>query len=90
MPRPSHHHHHHHYIPLPPPRPPSTLQRVADRLGLCGVARVEAFINAQSGDVVITDVDPQPHLGPEALVFKQVRLFNVYGWVAVGGWVVMR
>lgn len=76
---------------------------MADRLGLCGLARVEAFINAQSGDVVITDVDPQPHLGPEALVFKQVRLLNVYGWVGmcvgvggcvgvgvgVGGWVVM-
>ncbi|GAB4817483.1 hypothetical protein N2152v2_004529 [Parachlorella kessleri] len=53
------------------------MEMVADRLGLAGVARIEAFMNSETGDVVVSDVDPLPQLGPDALIFKQAAVEEV-------------
>lgn len=48
------------------------LEIVADRLGLAGAAEVQAYMHAETGELVISDVCTLPDLGPGALIFRQV------------------
>ncbi|KAL4445330.1 hypothetical protein ABPG77_011155 [Micractinium sp. CCAP 211/92] len=47
------------------------LEIVADRLGLAGAAEVQAYMHAETGELVISDVCTLPDLGPGALIFRQ-------------------
>lgn len=49
------------------------LQLVADTLGLSGAARIDGYVNVQSGEVAVRAVDAAPDLSPGSLLFKQVR-----------------
>jgi hypothetical protein len=52
------------------------LEIVADRLGLSGAAEVWAYMHAETGELVISDVSTTPDLSPGALIFRQVG-----GWM---------
>lgn len=47
------------------------MQILSSQLGLQGVARVDAFMHSVTGECVVTEVDPLPLLGPDALIFSQ-------------------
>ena len=49
------------------------LMLVADRLGISGVARVDALMHADTGELVVMDVHTAPDLSFGALLFRQVR-----------------
>ena len=44
---------------------------VADRLALRGVAQVEAFVSVATGELLVTDINPVPDLGPDSVIYRQ-------------------
>ncbi|KAG2489232.1 hypothetical protein HYH03_012254 [Edaphochlamys debaryana] len=44
---------------------------VADRLGLRGFVQIEAFVAADTGDLVVYDINAVPDLGPDSPVWRQ-------------------
>ncbi|KAI8105591.1 hypothetical protein M9434_000175 [Picochlorum sp. BPE23] len=47
------------------------LQLVSDRLGLSGAAEISLLINAETGEIVITEVDIHPDISPNGLLMRQ-------------------
>jgi D-alanine-D-alanine ligase-like ATP-grasp enzyme len=68
----------------PPPPPPAGrvepaavdrakehVERVASELGLAGYARIDAFMNRMSGDVIVIEVNTLPGLTPATVFYHQ-------------------
>lgn len=49
------------------------VQLVADRMALTGVARIDTFMHAVSGDIVVVQVAPVVDYGPGSPIMQQVR-----------------
>ena len=49
------------------------VELVADRMALSGAARVDTFMHAISGDIVVVQVAPVPDFGPGSPIMQQVR-----------------
>lgn len=47
---------------------------VADRLGLAGLASVDAFMNADTAELIVLEADVIPSFAPAADLLQQVRL----------------
>ena len=47
------------------------LQLVSDRLGLSGAAEISLLINAETGEIVITEVDVHPDISANGLLMRQ-------------------
>jgi len=45
---------------------------VADRLGLAGLAAVDAFMNADTAELIVLEADPVPSLAPASDLLQQV------------------
>ena len=52
------------------------LQLVSDRLGLSGAATISLLVNAQTGEIVINDVDVHPDISPSGLLMRQAALLS--------------
>ncbi len=52
------------------------LQLVSDRLGLSGAATISLLVNAQTGEIVINDVDVHPDISPSGLLIRQAALLS--------------
>lgn len=48
---------------------------VADRLGLAGVASVDAFMNADTAELIVLEADAVPSLAPSADLLQQARAY---------------
>ncbi|MBU0981982.1 hypothetical protein KKC94_04805 [Patescibacteria group bacterium] len=48
-----------------------SIEKVADRLGLAGYARVDAFMNVDNGDIIVIEVNTAPALTPSTVLFHQ-------------------
>ena len=68
----------------PPPSPPlgrvepgavirtkKLIGRVADLLEICGYARIDAFMNRRSGDIIVIEANTLPGLTPSTVLFHQ-------------------
>ncbi|GMH40730.1 hypothetical protein BSKO_08634 [Bryopsis sp. KO-2023] len=49
-------------------------QGVADRLGLAGVAQIDAFLHVETGEMLVIEVDTSPNLGPSSPILRQAAL----------------
>lgn len=49
-------------------------ERVAQQLGLSGLASLQGYINADSGDLRVIDVDTSPPLQASSTIFAQVSI----------------
>jgi hypothetical protein len=45
---------------------------VADRLGLAGLAAIDAFMNADTAELIVLEADPVPSLAPASDLLQQV------------------
>lgn len=52
------------------------LQLVSDRLGLSGAATISLLVNAQTGEIVINEVDVHPDISPNGLLMRQAALLS--------------
>jgi len=52
------------------------LQLVSDRLGLSGAATISLLVNAQTGEIVINDVDVHPDISPSGILMRQAALLS--------------
>ena len=52
------------------------LQLVSDRLGLSGAATISLLVNAQTGEIVINEVDVHPDVSPNGLLMRQAALLS--------------
>lgn len=48
-----------------------SIEKVAEKLGLEGYARLDAFINVETGDVIIIEVNTLPALTPSTVLYHQ-------------------
>lgn len=48
-----------------------SIEKVAEKLGLEGYARLDAFINIENGDVIIIEVNTLPALTPSTVLYHQ-------------------
>lgn len=49
----------------------NSIEKVAEKLGLEGYARLDAFINVENGDVIIIEVNTLPALTPSTVLYHQ-------------------
>lgn len=49
------------------------VELVADRMALSGAARIDTFMHAISGDIVVVQVAPVPDFSPGSPIMQQVR-----------------
>lgn len=53
-------------------------ERVAAQLGLSGLACLHGFVNADTGELKVVDVDTSPPLHPGSAIYAQVRLSSSF------------
>ena len=53
-------------------------ERVAQQLELSGLASLQGFVNADTGDLKVIDIDTAPQLHQGSPVFAQVSLTRLY------------
>jgi hypothetical protein len=70
-------------------------EMVADRLGLSGVAQIDAFMHAETGDIVVLEANVLPAMHASAPLLLQVgprlrarlqSFFSVYPWLLDPAW----
>ena len=47
------------------------MEKVGERLGLQGYARIDTFMNVDSGDVIVIEINSTPALTPSTVLFHQ-------------------